>query len=264
MSSSSWLIGSICGLPTQAITVDANGAGAVADNVDFTMAGTYLDHATAALSMVEQLQVTLLAQGVTNALVFLTQSGYVRITADVSFEIVWTDTALRDALGFTGTVTDVSAPFDQTAPLRSEYLWVPRREDSPMKAVVDATGAQRHNTRRFQASDGTQVTRTFGDPVRENIYEWRTIDKGQFWTSDELGGELFAFFDKVLSPGANVNLHREVSADYSLGTAVTIGTALGPYASQSNVKALPMKRTFANVDKYFDFSWDALKVPEYT
>ena len=267
MSTSSWLIGSICALPNQTITVDANGAGpGLPAVIAFAYTGTYLHHTTAGLSMMAQLAAKLVAEGVTNADVFLTQSGFVRITADVSFVITWTDTALRDALGFTGTVTDTSAPFDQTAPNRSSYLWVPRRCESPRDHILGATGAKHHNRKRFQAMDGTQVTRTFGDPVYDARMGWTHIDRDQFWTEDEDPGELFDFYSMVISPGANIRHYRQVDADYAASTAVTLPTALGPYQSQTDEKALPMRRSasHANVDCKYDYDFDGIKVPEYT
>lgn len=231
----------------------------------FSYTGTYLEHATGALSMIKALQVALLAAPLAGASVYLAQDGYVRIEATSTFILEWTasGTALRDALGFTG---DLSGANSYTAPNRSTLLWVPRRNESPALAPLGVVGDSTHAITQVVASDGTQVTREFGSPVRRNEYRWAYIDKDQYWTSAESGGELYAFLRDVGLPGAKFYLYRQVDADYTSSSAVTLGTGLGPYEHTGGARSLQLVRAsgFERTDCKYDWTAKVLNTAEYT
>jgi hypothetical protein len=212
--------------------------------------------------MVATLGAELATAGLTGADCYIEQSGYVVLKASGTFSLTWTDTDLRDYLGFTG---NLSAGATYTAPLRSPLLWVPRRVDSPDGSVINSVGNKRYDEVAVTSRDGTMVSRTFGDPLRPNSYTWHYIDKAQFWENDA-AGELFHFFGQVLSPRANFNLYRAVDAGYSTKAEVTLGTPLGPYAMVGGSRELPLRRSsgYERTDCKFDFTVDVLKVPEYT
>lgn len=261
MSSSCWLIGSIASFGNQ--TAQINGATSVP--MTFSYSGTYLDHATAAISMVKAFTVALLAAGLTGGYCYVGQDGYVHLEASATFTVEWTSnaTALRDALGFTG---DLSGADSYTAANRSPLLWVPRRDGSPMKAPLGVVGDSTHAVHQFVAPDGVQVTREYGSSVRRNAYIWHLIDQAQYWTPSEADGELFAWVAEVGVSGEKFWLYRETDADYTSTSAVTLGDALGPYEMTDGLAALKLIRStgFERTDCKFDFTANVLKVAEYT
>ena len=261
MSTSSWLIGSVCGFADQTVQINA----ATSVPMTFSYTGTYLDHPTAALSMVKAMTVALLAAPLAGAYCYVGEDGHVHIEATGTFSLQWTaaGTALRDALGFTG---DLSGSSSYTAPNRSTLLWVPRRNESPKLAPLGVVGDSTHAITQVVASDGTQATREFGSPVRRNEYEWAYIDRDQYWTSGESGGELFAFLRDVGVVGAKWWLYRQVDADYSSTSAVTLPTGLGPYETTGGLRALQLVRSsgYERTDCKYDWTGKALKVSEYT
>jgi hypothetical protein len=266
MSKSSWLVGSICSFDDQTVDFD-KGAGAVPVAMTFAYEGTYLTHATAALGMMDTLEADLTSGGLTNAAVFLGEDGLVHITSDDTFTLDWTSagTALRNALGFSGNLTPTAT--SHTADNPSPLLWIPRRNESPQKAGLGIDGELQEDVVRVVSRDGTQVTRTYGDGVTSNRFLWQYINRDQFRTTTaSQAGELHHFYGECLSPGANVMLYRQVDADYASTTAVTLGTPLGPYQTTGKERGLPFVPSpgFANSDCRMDFTWSALKVPEYT
>lgn len=265
MSTSSWLVGSICGFEDQTVEYRVGAGAFTSVPMTFSYTGTYLEHPTAALSMVKALTAALLAAGLTGAYCYVGQDGHVHLEASSSFDLNWTSsgTALRDALGFK---TDLSGASSYTATNKSRILWVPRRNESPDDAPLGITGDSIHAATQVVASDGRQVTREFGSPVRRNTYRWEYIDKDQFWTVDEGGGELFAFMADVGIPGAKFYLYRQVDADYSSTSAVTLTGGLGAYEMTGAPRKLPLRRSsgFERTDCKFDFEAKVLKVAEYT
>lgn len=259
MSTGSWLVGSIEGFDSQ--SVDLNSGTSVTSVFSYT--GTYIDHGTTGLSMIKTFKAALLAASLTGADVYIGQDGYVRISASGTFAIDWTDTGMRDALGFD---TNLSGASSYTAANRSPYLWIPRRNDSPGKAPLGVIGNSMHDRVIVQSRDGTQVTRQFGDPVRTNDFTWHYIDKAQYWDG-ETAGELFKFHSSVLAPGAKFWIYRLTEADSTSASAVTLGTsALGPYAYADQANSLKLTRSsgFERTDCKFDWTCEVLKTPEYT
>lgn len=106
-------VGSMEGMPAQDLTIDGSPE-------TFAAGDYYLRHATGSLSAMATLQALLIAAGVTGATVVLLENLYVRISATPTFAITWTDTELRDMLGFTGNLAGQTS---YTAARRSPYLW---------------------------------------------------------------------------------------------------------------------------------------------
>lgn len=220
---SDWLIGEVL-IPTggYAYTINGTSYGVAAGNY-------YLYDSTGTLSLLQQLEDDMDTEGITNASVFLTEAGYVRITADDNFAIVWTDSEFRDLLGWQATIASTTAA---TAPLKSPAFWSPAYPGLPGKSPSGMSGAKVYDTAITFSPDGQtgQSTRHHTSTI-QNL-SWNMVINSRVWTTDDtgLGGEYRKFYDDVLSK--TYRCKHYVNVDEGTGTTDITGslpTALGPY-----------------------------------
>jgi hypothetical protein len=185
-------------LTTVAAALDANG----------TLAGDY----TLALSSTTGL-ITLSATGVT------------------TFNVTWTSTALRDALGFTGNLTGA---LSYAATKQSPYLFLPNCGRAPADAP--------EGTRGTAVTDGTitmaptgHSTRLVGATRYRDRLGFMQLDGRRTWTTYEstVGESLQTFWDGVLAEGYPFRYHPDRTVDATYLTYVAVDALFG-------FKPLPM------------------------
>ena len=255
--STAWLIGSYV-VPATQITVDGSA-------VALTSAeqGWYLYHDTDALSLIDQLEDVLLAQGVTLATVRVLENRKVKISASGNFSITWGSTLSRDLFGFTGNLAGAST---YTAQNISPLLWSPGKPESPTESPLGVTGRKVYDTKLSVAPDGTTVADSHYTQ-RVNTFTWSHVPMDRFQTSSEVGGEYVVFFDYVLRNGYKFHLWRTIAEDVDGTNAVTWTTSLGPYSYRQTRGLLSpdFQRSpgFERVDRRAQVSLDCLIVPEW-
>lgn len=234
----SWLIGEVEFASTQDLTISAS--------AETVAAGSYyLRSSSSSLSLIDQLETALTSAGVSSPSVLLDQSGYVRITASSSFAITWTDTDLRDALGYTG---DVASTTSSVADRRSPLFWSPGWQATPeTPAGVEAYDVP--DTRLLSSRSGLTV-RAYGTVTAQHQrLKWFQVPIDRVWTSGELNGEFKVFQSEVLWNGRRFLHHPEIQENRGSSSAVIWDTALGPYKIRA-IKPRWYNRTIGQTDSH--------------
>jgi hypothetical protein len=195
----------------------------------------------------------------------------VRVTSldAVAFTLTWpTDGVLRDLLGFTGNLSP--AAVTHTATNISPLIWSAGRTAS-YSARLDTDGTPVHDTAIGQAATGV-ISSTSHNTYRENSIIWRYVTNARVWTTAEAGGELYAFWDRVLRRSARFKVYRQTVEDSASTTAITLGSTVLPSAASStayvHVPSLPVRfpysREFGFVESLHPITLDVVTTPEYT
>ncbi len=255
--SSTWVIGSYDDLPDQAVTIFGS-----PETVTATNGGIYLYSATSANSLVTQFQTQMTNAGLTTAVCRLQKDGKVFLSAVESFAVTFTDTLLRDLLGFTGNLT---AATSHTAPNQSPLLWRASRVASPLDAPLDYDGARVYDQATVISPDARQVTTSFGTN-RVNRLHWSYLVAAKYKTTSDANSEFAANWDYWMRKGWHF-FYATYTEDEASTAAVTHPSLLGPYAvdlSKMSTKE-PHTRSagFEMHQDYYDLELPIVKVSEY-
>jgi len=250
------LIGSWLNLPAQSLTVTV---GATAEVVVLAAGSYYLTDATSSRSLLEAFEDALDAHTMlsgANSIILRNRRAFVE--ASSSFSLTWpADNLLRDLLGFTG---NLSGDSEYIAGAISPLLWSPGRT-GVYRSRLDTDGIPLHDTAVGMSAAGV-VTATRHNTVREQTLTYRYVRNARTWTTAEVGGEFFAFWDYVLSRAAPFKLYRGVTEDEDATTTMTLGTqtpSTGAYVhTPSQPVRLPFDREFANVEMLHPISIDCV------
>lgn len=252
-----WLVGSYF-LPATTITINGSG-----EDFSTSAQGWYLYHPTDALSLIDQLEVVLVAAPVAGATVRVLENRTVRISAPGNFSITWTSSTLRDLLGFTGNLAGTNT---YTATNVSPLLWSPGKPESPTESPLGTLGRSVYDTKFSTAPDGSQVADSHYTQV-VNTYNWSHVAMDRYQTSSAVGGEYVVFFDYVLRRAHKFNLWRNIEEDVDGTDPVTWTTSLGPYGFRPSRGLISpdfaRSPGFERVDRRAQVSLDCLIVPEW-
>lgn len=253
MAAASWLIGSVEGA---SFSVEINSS-----TYTFAQGNWYLKDGTASRSIADQLQTHLVTAGATNASVFFTPSGRMRITADVAFSLTWTDTALRDYMGWTANISSSTA---STAGGKGQLFWSPGRPETPLSTPAGVASYPDDDT-VHTASRTAKTTTATENHVRDlQEYLWKVVPSSRVWTADEDGGEFKVFREKVLRPRYRFKMYRQIDEDTSdTTTSQAIGTAIGPYKARE-LKPDWYGRVVPNSDALSDIELKLWLVDDYS
>ena len=260
MTISAWCIGSVKNLAAQTLTIQ--GGGEV-----ITAGSRYLYSATAALSMLRQVEDALTASGLIGASAVLLRNRKVRLSANSNFTLVWpADNVLRNLLGFTGNLAAAST---YTAANVSPLLWSPARTESPQMAPLGVVGhkvlTSYHATSPL---DGSTTSVTHGSTGRRyNQFVFNNVPAARYQTTSEAGGEWVKFFETVCAPAYSFHLWRLVDESDLSTSVVTLSTSLGPYVLTPERRALDWKFArapgFGWTDAQYSLTLTVHQVPEY-
>ena len=92
----------------------------------------------------------------------VSDAGIVTMTGGATFTVTWTDTALRDILGFTGNLSGAST---YTAPNQHRYGWYPDSPISERDGDERQAGVRTSDTQVMRAPGGQVNTITFAEFV---------------------------------------------------------------------------------------------------
>lgn len=221
----------------------------------------YLYDATDADSILAQLEADLLTEGITNALVFLTEAGYVRITGDVNFTIIWTDSEFRDLLGFTATVGPTQAA---TASLRSPLIWVPSFPGEPGLSPANIHGTPIYDTAITVSPSGQTSQFNSHNTATHQEWRWAMVPQARVWTTSQagLGGEFRKFYDEVLRKGRQHKHYTGVEEGTGSTAMAFSGSTLGPYKLRRTLDEW-WNRQVPSSDRQTSITLDVQKVAEY-
>lgn len=264
MTTTCWLIGSYKAWPSQTMTFGGDLSGA--EEVAASLGGLYLHHGTTALSCFDQVVSAMTSAGATDPYCRFNANGKIQLGhTGANFTVTWTDTLLRDFLGYTG---NLSGDTDYEADTVSPYWWSPLRPDNPMKAPLGVRGLETGDIGVTSTPDGALCVTDTGTTITENAYVFTHILKERYWTSDEDAGEYLVFHQNVGRKGYLFTLLRNVDEDASSSSAasITISNAIGPYAldpKREGFIRIPFARQFPNVEKSYRFTMNVIGPPEY-
>jgi hypothetical protein len=251
-----WIIGSIKSLD-YALTVNASAQ---------TVTGSrYLYHPTLSLSILGGIVAAMTAAGVAGAAAVLTQDRRVKISAGGTFSITWTDTGLRDLLGFTG---NLAAAASYTATNVSPLLWSPAKPLRPELSPRGTAGLRTPLAYYTQSPyDGSTFVVSHGSRVDQR-YSCGMVAIDRVFTDDEAGGEWVRFFNDCAAKGYSFYVYQDVTEESGSTTTATLTGGLGPYVLTPQGRAptwsYARSRGFDWCDKRADIAWACRTVPEYT
>lgn len=199
------------------------GGGGATGNVDVAAADYYLNTATNFCTALKNA-----LDGIGNATYTVsiddgseTSTGKTTISASggsvTAFQIVWTDTAMRDTLGFTGTV---SGALTYTSTNHCKYLWLPncgRTGDVPEPVTSQAWfGRGTADTTVVRAPSGQTVAINY-NTLHNARLQWLTVQGKKSWKGSEaVTNESFEqFWRDVLRYGKRFRYHPDRSVDTS-------------------------------------------------
>jgi hypothetical protein len=238
-------VGSMEGMLEQDLLIDGSPE-------PFAAGDYYLRHATASLSAMATLAALLTGTGIAGVAVELLENLYVRISATPAFAITWTDTGLRDMLGFTGNLAGLNS---YTAPRRSPYLWsagwpaelaTPSGvgsyddEDAVVRPSADGTDQELDHfvTHRLQEASYDVV------PLSRYMLQDSALADGLNWRT---------FRRQVLVANARFQLYELITEDMASTDPITWVDPLGTYLVRElppgvNPRKIPHANTYWRVE----------------
>ncbi len=193
-------------------------------------AGTYyLTDPTSARSLCGMLETVLQAAEPT-VTVELLASGYVRISADVTFAVTWMVTnELRDLLGFNA---DLSGADSYTAPNHSPLWWSPGKPALFTLSPQGVTGQRRHIlSQSVSAYSGKAESTSHGSRVYQR-FTFEKVDAERLKVPDtdtSSSGEYDAWFDEVVAKSARFKVYHNAIEDSASTAEFTYESVHGPY-----------------------------------
>lgn len=217
---SSFVIASIEDMPAYDLTINGN-------PYTVTASSYYLWDSSVGKSLLDQVAGHM-ASEVTGANAYITEAGYVRLVATQNFTIVWTDTELRDLLGFTAGVGPTQ---NAIATLHSPLLWIPGWPETP-STPLGTHGHPIRDTVITASASGETAKFTTRTTRTVQKFTWRHVSSSKVWTVAELGGEYRKIFDAYLVQGQRFKLYSGSTYDGASSSEFAWDYVLGPYKLQ--------------------------------
>lgn len=262
MPASSVLIGTLSATGTIAVTVSGGVNGTV--NVTVPAGPLYLFDSTPALSYVVALAAAIVAQNsdVPGVEILLLRNRHASIEWDTASNVALTwgsNTAMRDALGFTG---DLSGANFYTSENPCDLVWVPGTTEISSGRLGTA-GKPVYDLQVAGPPGSTKPVYTSHNYRTINTLRWMNVDNSRVWVS-ETGGEHIVWWRKVLVGGRQFAHYRQVTMSDSDSAAATLATRVGPYSfvPPSGPVEYPYDRVVENVEFRQNVSMDVVQVAE--
>jgi hypothetical protein len=208
---------------------------------------------------------------VSNPAAFITEAGFVRLTASANFSITWgAGLVLRDLLGFSqGNLAGAST---YTAASRSSLLYSPGKTLTPERSPLDTLGEPVLDASESYGPNGRVVVRQHGDPSHVQVFSGRYIPLAKYWhpRPTALAGSWVHFVTRELWTAPRLIVLRRVdegsgsttaSADYSTSAV------LGPYRPEvGKLRQLGFAREagYERVEAYYPISLPVVLCEEFS
>ncbi len=239
------------------VTHDAGEPNPDSDTITTTAGNYYIKGYTGESTnqLVEHLQAQIRASSLGTSLASATVdlnegTGQITInfaTGGTEIGITWTDTDLRDLLGFTG---DLSGADSYTATNQCRYIWRPTRYVSNHDVDRDQIWAEESNSRVVVSSDATAFAITGNTRKNVNL-EFRNLPAADVRTDSATVWETFQqFFVDVIAKGETVRYIPDratySSTSYGEGLAGPDSDSVGKLTDYIS-RALPRSDTLWGV-----------------
>jgi hypothetical protein len=209
------------GSTAYSMTVSENGGGGVAVDVLAADTDYYPTSTTSFLTTIgTALTASASLAGTYTATISDSTSGTGKVTLAVSgggvtqFAVTWTNTTLRDALGFTGNLTGTTTYDSQSA---CPYIWLPNQRRTEPMVPEGYKGFPIVDTTITQSPSGHSVATYWATRYSNNL-AFRFLTGNKVWRASEsvTNESLQSFFETCIAPGNPVRYHydRDVDATY--------------------------------------------------
>lgn len=217
------------------------------------------------LSLLSAMISAMSSAGLAGPAAVLTQDRRVKLSAAGVFTVTWTDSELRDLLGFTGNLAGAST---YTATNPSPLLWSPAKPLVPELSPWNTLGNDRPLAYfTMSPSDGSTCVVSHGTRTDQR-WSASHVAMDRVHTASELGGEWRTFFLECAAKGYRFHVYPEVTEETGSTTTAAPTGNLGPYVFVPDGRApiWPFRRSrgFAFADKRADVSFACRDAPEYT
>jgi len=214
---SAWLVGSV---------KDASYGVTIAGSAQTISGDLYLYHPTSALSLLAAWVTAATTAGLGSPTAVLTRDRKVKLSNGANFTVTWTNTTLRDLLGFTGNLASASS---YTATNVSPLLWSPGKPLLPELSPSGTTGNRRPLAYWTQSpTDGSPFVVAHGERIDQR-WSVSHVSQGRMQTSSEAGGEWATFFETCAEKGYSWYVYPSVAEETGSSTTATLSNGLGPY-----------------------------------
>lgn len=262
MPLSDWIIGSEVQIPETTISVTV---GATSEDVTLAAGSYYLWDSTVGISLIDSIATAFNDHSLLSDVeAEIMENRKVRIfSPTTAFDATFDSANARAMAGFTGNFGSTAMTY--TAQTVSDYLWVPQRLSCRDLARKGTQGNPVHDTSWVQSADGA-VSTTRHNTQKINSKTWRYIPIDRIHTTSEADGELYSFFESVISKGYNFKVYNSLTNDESSTTPVTFGTAYGPYIlhEKSGQTKFSWRREIKNVEKFGTYELPMVTCTEYS
>jgi hypothetical protein len=195
------------------ITLGENGG--AASTVTLLTAGNY--YLTSSTSMLSTIATALDAAGAGtySATVSDADAGTGRVTISAtgvaSFAITWTDTALRDALGFTANTSGAAT---YTGTNATPYLWLPNQKRSEPPTPEGYKGIPSTDATMTVSPSGTSYIVSYGTRYA-TAFTFRFVAGNKAWTALEstVNESFQTFWSTTIATGKPVRYHHDRDDD---------------------------------------------------
>lgn len=260
MPDSAWLVGSTY---LDAFSFQVNG-----NNKTVSAGYYYLRHATAGLSLIDQIEAEIQTEAA-NCNLFISESRLVRIEPQAAQPVAidWLSaTDVRNFLGFTGN--RASSDTAENATNVSPLLWSPGYLATPA-TVLGTAGYITNDQSVFVSADGTtSLTDQYATQTWQDL-SWTDIVAARMRVDDTAtgGGTFHQFHEQSAKLGYSFRYYEQVSEDDTSNTAVTWDdtgdNSFGPYRLR-RVTSDWYRRVVSNADLYSPLTLPLMQVDEYT
>lgn len=244
-----WCIGAIEDASAMTVTISSSAESIAAGSY-------YLYDATDARSLLAAFEDAMTSAGESTVSAIINQGGYITISAAATFTVTWTNTTLRDMLGFTGNLSGASS---YTATRWSTLFWSPTYRFQTI--TPDNVEFNRvPDTQINMSRTGKTVSGVSNHEMEVQQFKASAVPISRVWTSNAYGGEYRVWHDTVFEAVAPFKVY-DVTENTTGTSAQSLSTVMGPYKARE-ISHDWYNRVIANADVYSDVELEVVKVTD--
>jgi hypothetical protein len=207
--------------------------------VAVTVLGSGNYYLSSATSYLTTISAALTANGTlagTYSLVVDSTTGKTTLSATgvTTFSVTWTDTTLRDSLGFTGNLSG-AASYESTK--SSTLIWIPNVPRGPARAPDGSNGVASRDMTVTVSPDGSSKA-LFNSTRYSDLLAWNRISGVKSWIVNEsVGNESFeSFWLNVIGAGQPFRYHPDRTVQGTYVDYRAVGDGAGTLPLQAAVE----------------------------
>lgn len=162
--------------------------------------------------LVDAVQTAMTAAGLASASATISDDGFVTLSASGAFTVTWTNTTLRDILGFTGNLTSATS---HTATEQAKYTWHPNTGPATMTGHPDTAGEIESDAAHTVAPSGIVLATKYYERTKRE-FDFRWLEDEYVWPVGSVTNrDYYAFWSSILSMGTRFRYFPDRTANAS-------------------------------------------------